>query len=88
MWHSANAKATRQLGIPTANLPVDANVTPWIDSIESGVYFGYASLALPPTHPDHQHHDATASASAEKDENENDEERSGVRAQSWAREGI
>ena len=49
-------------------------MTPWIDSIESGVYFGYASLALPPTHPDHQHHDATASASAEKDENENDEE--------------
>ena len=28
-------------------------MTPWIDSVRSGVYFGYASLALPPTHPDY-----------------------------------
>lgn len=40
-----------QLGIPTANLPVDDASTPWIANIPSGVYFGYASLALPPTHP-------------------------------------
>lgn len=35
-----------QLGIPTANLPVDSSVTPWIDTVPSGVYFGYASLFL------------------------------------------
>ncbi|TQS33611.1 hypothetical protein Golomagni_06038, partial [Golovinomyces magnicellulatus] len=40
------------LGIPTANLPVDATVTPWIESTASGVYFGYASLNLPADHPD------------------------------------
>ncbi|KAG5931495.1 hypothetical protein E4U53_001738, partial [Claviceps sorghi] len=39
------------LGIPTANLPVDSHQTPWIDSIPSGVYFGHASLRLPPHHP-------------------------------------
>ncbi|KAK9780108.1 hypothetical protein SCAR479_03232 [Seiridium cardinale] len=42
-----------QLGIPTANLPVDASQTPWISDVTSGVYFGYASLALPSTHPDY-----------------------------------
>lgn len=46
------ALAPSQLGIPTANLPVDAAVTPWIADITSGVYFGYASLALPAGHPD------------------------------------
>jgi riboflavin kinase len=51
-----------QLGIPTANLPVDASITPWISEITSGVYFGYASLALPPTHPDYE--SATASSSS------------------------
>lgn len=40
-----------QLGIPTANLPVDASQTPWIESAKSGVYFGYASLSLPEAHP-------------------------------------
>ena len=35
-----------QLGIPTANLPVDEAVTPWIAEAKSGVYFGYASLNL------------------------------------------
>ncbi|KAG5973742.1 riboflavin kinase, partial [Claviceps digitariae] len=39
------------LGIPTANLPVDTSLTPWIESIPSGVYFGYASLLLPEQHP-------------------------------------
>ncbi|KAH8126826.1 hypothetical protein LI328DRAFT_61363 [Trichoderma asperelloides] len=41
-----------QLGIPTANLPVDDALTPWIANIPSGVYFGFASLALPASHPD------------------------------------
>lgn len=42
---------TYQLGIPTANLPVDATVTPWIEDAKSGVYFGWASLELPKDHP-------------------------------------
>ena len=33
-----------QLGIPTANLPVDAETTPWIADCVSGVYFGWAVL--------------------------------------------
>lgn len=43
-------RGSKQLGIPTANLPVDNNLTPWISDIESGVYFGWASLRLPPSH--------------------------------------
>lgn len=39
------------MGIPTANLPVDATVTPWISDAKSGVYFGWASLQLPEGHP-------------------------------------
>lgn len=40
-----------QLGIPTANLPVDATATPWIAEAKSGVYFGWAALELPRDHP-------------------------------------
>lgn len=40
-----------QLGIPTANLPVDATATPWIADAKSGVYFGWAALELPQDHP-------------------------------------
>ncbi|KAJ3534165.1 hypothetical protein NMY22_g7043 [Coprinellus aureogranulatus] len=46
-------RGSKQLGIPTANLPVDENVTPWIADIKSGVYFGWASLRLPSSHPNH-----------------------------------
>ncbi|EXF74710.1 riboflavin kinase, partial [Colletotrichum fioriniae PJ7] len=52
-----------QLGIPTANLPVDASLTPWIDTIKSGVYFGWASLSLPPSHPDRVAAPGTSSTS-------------------------
>ncbi|KAI6091514.1 riboflavin kinase [Hypoxylon rubiginosum] len=52
---SGFGRGSKELGIPTANLPVDAAATPWIESVKSGVYFGYASLALPPSHPDRQH---------------------------------
>ncbi|TLD33610.1 hypothetical protein PspLS_00626 [Pyricularia sp. CBS 133598] len=45
-------KMEGKLGIPTANLPVDATITPWISSISSGVYYGWASLQLPPSHPE------------------------------------
>ncbi|KAA1469010.1 riboflavin kinase [Dentipellis sp. KUC8613] len=40
-------RGSKQLGIPTANLPVDSGQTPWIADVESGVYFGWASLRLP-----------------------------------------
>ncbi|KAF7332474.1 Riboflavin kinase [Mycena kentingensis (nom. inval.)] len=41
-------RGSKDLGIPTANLPVDDTQTPWIFSIDSGAYFGWASLRLPP----------------------------------------
>jgi riboflavin kinase len=44
-------RGSKELRIPTANLPVDNNLTPWIADIKSGVYFGWASLRLPPSHP-------------------------------------
>ncbi len=31
---------------------MDSAATPWIADTKSGVYFGWASLALPPGHPD------------------------------------
>jgi len=46
---SGFGRGSKELGIPTANLPVDATLTPWIEKIPSGVYFGYASLHLPST---------------------------------------
>ncbi|KAI0189640.1 hypothetical protein F4808DRAFT_33778 [Astrocystis sublimbata] len=49
---SGFGRGSKELGIPTANLPVDAAATPWIADARSGVYFGWASLALPAAHPD------------------------------------
>ena len=46
-------RGSSELGIPTANLPVDDNLTPWIRYITSGVYFGWASLRLQSSHPNH-----------------------------------
>ncbi|KAI1472896.1 riboflavin kinase [Daldinia caldariorum] len=54
---SGFGRGSKELGIPTANLPVDSVTTPWIATAKSGVYFGYAALALPSSHPDRQ--DAT-----------------------------
>ncbi|RPD66160.1 riboflavin kinase [Lentinus tigrinus ALCF2SS1-7] len=48
---SGFGRGARDLGIPTANLPVDDELTPWIADIKSGVYFGWASLRLPSSHP-------------------------------------
>lgn len=53
---SGFGRGSKELGIPTANLPVDESATPWIATAKSGVYFGYASLALPSSHPDHKSH--------------------------------
>ncbi|EOO01802.1 putative riboflavin kinase protein [Phaeoacremonium minimum UCRPA7] len=50
---SGFGRGSKELGIPTANLPVDSGITPWIADIKSGVYFGWAALSLPATHPDH-----------------------------------
>ncbi|VBB79968.1 Putative riboflavin kinase [Podospora comata] len=50
---SGFGRGSKELGIPTANLPVDNSLTPWISSIPSGVYFGWASLLLPPSHPNY-----------------------------------
>ena len=44
-------RGSKELGIPTANLPVNESSTPWIADIKSGVYFGWASLLLPSSHP-------------------------------------
>ncbi|KAI2636649.1 hypothetical protein GGS21DRAFT_38353 [Xylaria nigripes] len=56
---SGFGRGSKELGIPTANLPVDAAVTPWIADAQSGVYFGWASLALPSSHPDSQAQEST-----------------------------
>jgi riboflavin kinase len=58
---SGFGRGSKELGIPTANLPVDQGETAWITDIPSGVYFGYASLLLPSSHPD-------AAAAAESSE--------------------
>jgi len=50
---SGFGRGSKELGIPTANLPVDASKTPWIGDIPSGVYFGWASLELPSSHPNY-----------------------------------
>ncbi|KAK3955196.1 hypothetical protein QBC32DRAFT_311275 [Pseudoneurospora amorphoporcata] len=47
---SGFGRGSKELGIPTANLPVDDETT-WIKNIDSGIYFGWASLKLPASHP-------------------------------------
>jgi len=49
---SGFGRGSKELGIPTANLPVDSSLTPWISSLPSGIYFGWASLRLAVSHPD------------------------------------
>lgn len=41
-------RGSKELGIPTANLPIDDIQTPWISGVASGAYFGWAALRLPP----------------------------------------
>ncbi|KAK3402057.1 hypothetical protein B0T20DRAFT_345908 [Sordaria brevicollis] len=47
---SGFGRGSKELGIPTANLPVDDENT-WIKNIDSGIYMGWASLKLPASHP-------------------------------------
>ncbi|KAI1380408.1 riboflavin kinase [Hypoxylon crocopeplum] len=61
---SGFGRGSKELGIPTANLPVDEAATTWIATAKSGVYFGYASLALPPSHPDRHRHRSNPRAAA------------------------
>ncbi|KAK3333948.1 riboflavin kinase [Cercophora scortea] len=57
-------RGSKELGIPTANLPVPTHTPSWITDIPSGVYFGWASLLLPPSHPDYIPHSPTNSPSS------------------------
>ncbi|KAN0120160.1 riboflavin kinase [Hyaloscypha variabilis] len=47
---SGFGRGSKELGIPTANIPVEG--ISWIETAESGVYFGWAGIQLPPSHPD------------------------------------
>lgn len=38
-----------QLGIPTANIPVEG--VPWIETAQSGIYFGWAGVQLSSDEP-------------------------------------
>ncbi|KAI8946468.1 hypothetical protein F4801DRAFT_62789 [Xylaria longipes] len=64
---SGFGRGSKELGIPTANLPVDASAAPWIGDARSGVYFGWASLALPASHPDSDPPAPTATATEASD---------------------
>ncbi|KAG8169970.1 hypothetical protein KVR01_000715 [Diaporthe batatas] len=58
-------RGSKELGIPTANLPVDATVTPWISDARSGVYFGWAALQLGKDHPNYRPSDSSSSSAGE-----------------------
>lgn len=60
-----------QLGIPTANLPVDATVTPWISDAKSGVYFGWAALELGKDHPNYKPSSSSTSPAVKGESGEN-----------------
>ncbi|RDW75321.1 hypothetical protein BP6252_06463 [Coleophoma cylindrospora] len=47
---SGFGRGSKELGIPTANIPVEG--VPWIETADSGVYFGWAGIKLPSDHPD------------------------------------
>jgi len=47
---SGFGRGSKELGIPTANIPVEG--VSWIETAESGVYFGWAGIQLPSSHPD------------------------------------
>ncbi|KAI9736547.1 MAG: riboflavin kinase [Claussenomyces sp. TS43310] len=64
---SGFGRGSKELGIPTANLPVTN--APWINTASSGVYFGWAGIQFPATHPSHPTNlldtDADADANAD-----------------------
>jgi hypothetical protein len=60
--NSLHKLTPHQLGIPTANLPVTSAT--WISDADSGVYFGWAALQLPSSHPSHPANDTGADKEA------------------------
>jgi len=46
---SGFGRGSKELGIPTANIPVEG--VSWMEDAKSGVYFGWAGIQLPPSHP-------------------------------------
>ncbi|KAK6850689.1 hypothetical protein PG987_000323 [Apiospora arundinis] len=63
---SGFGRGSKELGIPTANLPVDEAQVSWIANITSGVYFGYAALKLPTDHPDRPSSSSSSDSSSGK----------------------
>ncbi|PKS11516.1 hypothetical protein jhhlp_003281 [Lomentospora prolificans] len=53
-----------QIGFPTANLPINLTRTPWINTIPTGVYFGWSSLRLPASHADNPFSSSSSSSAA------------------------
>jgi len=46
---SGFGRGSKELGIPTANIPVEG--VPWIETAQSGVYFGWAGVQLSSDEP-------------------------------------
>jgi riboflavin kinase len=46
-------RGSKELQIPTANIPISGLSVGGCENVESGVYYGWASLNLPPSHPDY-----------------------------------
>ncbi|KAA8913931.1 hypothetical protein FN846DRAFT_928209 [Sphaerosporella brunnea] len=46
-------RGSKELQIPTANIPISGLSVGGCSEIESGIYYGFASLNLPPSHPDY-----------------------------------
>lgn len=45
-------RGSKELGIPTANISLHS--VPWIETADSGVYFGWAGIQLPPAAADNK----------------------------------
>lgn len=69
--HRPHDLTPTQLGIPTANLPVDATVTPWISDAKSGVYFGWAALELGKDHPNYKAPSSSSPPAGKSESGEN-----------------
>ncbi|KAI1343140.1 riboflavin kinase [Xylariaceae sp. FL0016] len=60
-----HSRGGSQLNTPTANIDIRGDKAPsWIDSVTLGVYFGWASIALPVSHPDNPANPDAAAATA------------------------
>jgi len=56
-------RGSKELQIPTANIPIDGLRVGDCETVESGVYYGYAGLDVSPTTDDDDKSSATAAAS-------------------------